>query len=121
MTLIGELLYDPKNNTRSNQVFESLSESTFENLRGNKPLDSYETEWLKMSKILLWEYKHAVSGFAIPQPLEGQEVAVRALPNLYSSLTEEKRDAIIRKYLLKSDGELDAIALFYGKSLGLKF
>lgn len=117
LTQLAEFLYDPKTNKDRNETFARASQNV---LAGNMA-DSYDKEWSGSLKILLWEYKQLHPDFSIPEKQEGLAELFKNLPILFGDVPQEKRNAILRKYLLMPDAEVDRLAASYGEKLGLKF
>jgi hypothetical protein len=117
LTQLAEFLYDPKTNEYRNETFVRASQNV---LAGNMA-DSYDKEWSGSLKILLWEYKQLHPDFSIPEKQEGLAELFKKLPSLFGDVPQEKRDAILKKYLLMSDEDIDKRVASYAGELKLKF
>lgn len=132
---LAEFLYDPVHNTERNQkVFNYLSEILSRVIFGVVKEDDLEENeshlvaWREVAKLLLVEYQQFNHNFVIPEDVEEQLRLLMQLPTLYSSVPQEKRDIILKKYLTPENlGEDNAlqrirkIAQENGERLGLKF
>jgi len=113
--LLGEFLYDPKNNTENEWVKE-LPYGSIECGIGD-----YTGNWITASKLLLWELKQLNPDLKTPDSLEGQMELIAGLQNLYVDVLQEQRDNILAKYLPMEIRAIEQAASDYAKELNLKF
>lgn len=122
LTLLGEFLYNPKDNKmRNHEVFNALSEQIFneENLKENNKWGVYHKAYKTVtSKILLNELMER--GYITP-PISEQTIQ-SILSNIdkpFSEMTENERDEILIKYLPMKKDELIKLGISVSEKFGL--
>lgn len=130
LPLMGEFLYDSANNEYRSDVFRKMGEEARRALLESGEMESrkllfgmpsYESEWVILSRILIWEYSRIDPGFSVPKTLEEQLAAVVGLPELYKNIPQESRDAILKKYITMPCEEIERLSAEYGKELGFGY
>jgi hypothetical protein len=128
LSLLGELLYDPKNNSRFVGLANKLTDEVDSGRYLHEPVfwGKYEANdhirsWKVVAEILLWEYKQLHPNFSVPKSRADQIKLLYELPSRFAEFSQEQRDAILKEYFRKDDVQIERIASDNGKKLNLKF
>ncbi len=115
LPLLGEFLYDPTSNEYRNKVFQKLGHEVMESYLKNTLLteqNRYIEAWAVISQLLLFEYSRLDNAFTVPSVFEERMALIIGLPELYKTVSQEKRDEILRKYLDRPCEELEVLFSF---------
>ncbi|MCX6776746.1 MAG: hypothetical protein NTY73_02100 [Candidatus Micrarchaeota archaeon] len=114
---LGEFLYNPKENKLVNDNFKGYVEG----FRKGEKIGEHGSDWITMTKILLWEYRQLTPSFSIPESREAQIDLISKLDSLYADMPQKQRDEIIKKYVVLSHDEIEKRSAACSKELNLKF
>lgn len=109
ITLLGEFLYDPKENTERNKVFNKYTEMAFgleQNGEKVEGLNEYQRFWKRLAiPILLKELVERGEILPPENPTEFKTAALE-LPHHYTRLSEEERMKVLAKYAVMQRSQL---------------
>ncbi len=121
LPLLGEFLYDPASNALRNLEFAVLSALLKKNLLSGSFTDRYCSDWMTVTRILLWEHAQRGKGFNVPSSLEAQLEMLQVLPLLFHDMEARERDDIVRRYMLLPIEEVKRVSEELGAELSLDY